>query len=242
MISLPPIPPHVAALFVAFCLLVAAGVVATVRAVAGGAAAWRVAIGLALWLGVTGALGASGVLARDTAPPRFLAVVAPALLFPLWLAVTPTADPLLRATPPAWLVGGQVFRVGVELLLWLLAVHGALAEEMTFHGRNLDVLAGLTAPLAAWLAFGRGRWRPRLAVAWNVLALALLLNVVTVGLLSAPTPFRRIVTDPPNTVVVRFPTIWLVALLVPLAFSLHALSLRQLLRAPRRRAFRARSG
>src|SRR5688500_7987711 len=95
MIPLPPIPPHVAVLFEAFCLLVAVGVVAAVRAVAVGAVAVRVAIGLALWLGITGALGASGVLARDTAPPRFLAVVAPALIFPLWLAVTPAADPLL---------------------------------------------------------------------------------------------------------------------------------------------------
>jgi hypothetical protein len=54
-------------------------------------------------------------------------------------------------------------------------------------------------------------------------------------MLSAPTPFRRLVTTPPNTIVVRFPTVWLVSLLVPLAFTLHGLSLRQLLRglAPR---------
>jgi hypothetical protein len=235
MIPLPPVPTYVAVVFAAFCLLVAAVVVAGVKRIAGAATARRTAIGLVLWLGVTGALGASGVLARYGAPPRFLVVVVPALLFPLWLALTPAADRLLRLTPPGWLVGAQCFRVGVELLLWLLAAHGALASAMTFHGRNFDVLSGLTAPLAAWLAFGRGRWRPRLAVVWNGLALALLLNVVTVGLLSAPTPFRRIVTDPPNTVIVRYPTVWLVALLVPLAFSLHALSLRQLLRglAPR---------
>jgi hypothetical protein len=235
MIPLPPIPTHVAVVFAAFCLLVAAVVVAGVGTIAGAAAARRTAIGLVLWLSVTGVLGASGVLARYGAPPRFLVVVVPALLFPLWLALTPAADRLLRLTPPGWLVGAQCFRVGVELLLWLLAAHGALSSAMTFHGRNFDVLSGLTAPLVAWLAFGRGRWRPRLAVVWNGLALALLLNVVTVGLLSAPTPFRRIVTDPPNTVIVRYPTVWLVALLVPLAFSLHALSLRQLLRglAPR---------
>ena len=231
MTPLPPIPAYVALLFGLFCLAVAGGVVAGVRAVAGPATARRLAVGLAVWLAATGALAASGVLARfDARPPRFLLIVVPALLFPLWLAFSGATDRLLRVTPPAWLVGGQTFRVGVEALLWLLALHGALAPEMTFHGRNLDIVAGLTAPLAAWACFNGGRWRPRLAVAWNVLGLLLLFNVVTVGLLSAPTPFRRLVTDPPNTIVVRFPTVWLVSLLVPLALALHLLSLRQILR------------
>jgi hypothetical protein len=236
MTDLPPIPAYVALLFAAFCVVVAGGVVAGVRAVAGPAAARRMAVALVLWLAASGALAASGVLARfDVRPPRFLLVAIPALLLPLWLAFSGATDRLLRVTPPAWLVGAQAYRVGVEALLWLLAVHGALAREMTFHGRNLDVVAGLTAPLAAWACFGGGRWRPRLAVAWNVVGLLLLVNVVTVGLLSAPTPLRRLVTDPPNTLLARFPTVWLVALLVPLAFSLHALSVRQLLRglAPR---------
>ena len=236
MTELPPVPGHVALLFAAFCLAVAGGVAAGVRAVAGRAAAWRVTVALALWLAATGAVAASGVLARfDARPPRLLLLVVPALLFPLWLAFSGATDRHLQVTPPAWLVGAQLFRVGVEGLLWLLAVHAALAPEMTFHGRNFDIVAGLTAPLAAWACFGGRRWRPRLAVAWNVLGLLLLLNVVTVGLLSAPTPFRRLITDPPNTIVVRFPTVWLVSLLVPLAFTLHALSLRQPLRglAPR---------
>ena len=236
MTPLPPIPTYVALLFGAFCVVVAGGMVAGVREAAGPAVARRVAIALALWLAATGALAASGVLARfDARPPRFLLIVVPGLLIPLWLTLSGAGDRLIRVTPPGWLVGAQAFRVGVEGLLWLLALHGALAPEMTFHGWNLDIVAGLTAPLAAWACFGSGRWRPRLAVAWNVLGLLLLLNVVTVGLLSAPTPFRRLVTTPPNTVVVRFPTVWLVSLLVPLAFTLHGLSLSQLLRrlAPR---------
>lgn len=236
MSDLPPIPGHVALLFAAFCLAVAGGVVAGVRATMGPAAARRVAIALALWLGATGALAASGVLARfDARPPRLFLVVVPSLLLPLWLTFSGVTGRLLAVTPPAWLVGAQAFRVGVEGLLWLLALHGALAPELTFHGRNVDIVTGLTAPLVAWACFGGRRWRPRLAIAWNVLGLILVLNVVTVGMLSAPTPFRRIVTTPPNTIVVRFPTVWLVSLLVPLAFTLHGLSLRQLLRgtAPR---------
>lgn len=234
MTPLPPVPAYVALLFAAFCIVVAGGVVAGVHAVAGVAAARRVAV--ALWLAATGALAASGLPARfDVRPPPFLLIVVPGLVVPLWLSLSGAADRLLQVTPPAWLVGAQSFRVGVEALLWLLATHGALAPEMTFHGRNLDIVAGLTAPLAAWACFGGGRWRPRLAVAWNGLGLLLLLNVVTVGLLSAPTPFRRLVTSPPNTLVVRFPTVWLVSLLVPLALTLHLLSLRQLVRglAPR---------
>jgi len=46
--------------------------------------------------------------------------------------------------------------------------------------------------------------------------------------LSAPTPFRMIATDPPTTFIGSAPYIWLPAFLVPLAWVLHGISLRQL--------------
>jgi hypothetical protein len=50
---------------------------------------------------------------------------------------------------------------------------------------------------------------------------------------SAPTPYRRIVADPPPTLIALLPWIWLPAFLVPLAWGLHLLSIRQLRRRAR---------
>ena len=230
--AMPLIPSHVAALFAAYVLLVAAGLVAGVHAagrsprLTGG-----VAVGLLAWLAASGALARRGALLDWSAvPPRFAIVVLPPLLFAAALAFTPLADRVLRVTPPGWPIAAQTFRVGVEALLWLLSVHGAVAPLMTFHGRNFDVLTGLTAPVAAWLCFGGGRRRTGLALAWNAVGLALLVNVVTHGILSTPAPFQLFHTTPPNTIVARFPTVWLVSFFVPLAFALHALSIRQIVR------------
>ena len=57
----------------------------------------------------------------------------------------------------------------------------------------------------------------------------ILLNVVVHAQLSTPT-FRVFITQPPVTFIAYVPWIWLPAFLVPLAWALHALSIRQLLR------------
>ena len=67
---------------------------------------------------------------------------------------------LARATPVAWLVGLQTFRIGVELALALLYHAGVVPLQMTIEGRNWDLLVGLSAAPVAWLA---ARGRPAIA-------------------------------------------------------------------------------
>jgi hypothetical protein len=66
-------------------------------------------------------------------------------------------------------------------------------------------------------------------VAWNLLGIILLFNIVGIALLSAPTPFRYFMNEPANTIAATFPFILLPGFLVPLAYGLHFLSLRQLM-------------
>lgn len=196
---------------------------------AGGAA-----LGLLAWLGLTGLLAVSGFYQNFSAvPPRFTSAVLP----PLLLGIAATAACLrpqgrlwLKALPQSWLIGAQSFRFFVEGILWALYVQGALAPLMTFHGRNWDVLVGLTAPVMAGLALRHGNRVRGALIGWNVLGLALLVNVAVHGILSAPTPFRVFITDPPNMILTTFPYVWLPGFLVPLAFLLHLLSLVKLLR------------
>jgi hypothetical protein len=224
-----PVPLSISAPFVALVLLLAAALVAGIHRSAGARAATVAGIVIAAWLAFTGALAARGVLLNFSAvPPRLAIVVLPPVLLALAVGFGGIADGVLRALPPRWPVAAQVFRVGVEVLLWQLAAAGLIARMMTFRGANFDILTGLTAPLVAWLAFRGGRVSRRAVVLWNAAGLALLLNVVLRGLLSAPTPFRMLVTDPPNTIVARFPVVWLPGFFVATALLLHAASLRQM--------------
>lgn len=216
---------------VAMLLLVVWGAAQAARRVGPGATRGVRLAGLALagWLALTAALAGQGFFEDFYAlPPHMLLAVGPPLLALLALIFAGLLDPLLTALPPAWPVGAQAFRIVVEIVLWRLAVAGVAPEIMTFTGRNVDILVGLSAPIVAWACFVRRAWPERVARWWNWTGVLILLNVVLQAQLSAPTRFRIFETDPPTTFIGDLPYIWLPAFLVPLAWALHAISLRQL--------------
>ena len=156
---------------------------------------------------------------------------APVLILPLIASIvfifSKTAATVLRHIPVEHILYLQSFRIFVELLLWGLFAASVLPVQMTFEGRNLDILTGLTAPIAGYLAARQKMGRTAL-VFWNIAGMALLINIVTVAILSMPTPLRSFTNEPANTIVAYFPVSWLPGLLVPLAYTLHFLSLRQI--------------
>jgi len=233
-------PGPITALFVALvavmAVLVVSGVAAAARAAGwSGRAALVTALSLGAWLALTAALAAAGFFANFGAlPPRLglLLVVVLALL--VALARSRALAPLLAATPERWLVYAQAFRIAVEFVLWRLVVAGAAPELMSFTGRNFDVAVGLTAPVVGHACFTARWWPRRVALWWNVAGISVLANTVFSALLAAPTPLQVLRTTPPLTFVATVPYIWLPAFLVALAWSLHVLSIRQLLApAPR---------
>lgn len=188
---------------------------------------------VAAWLAFTLALAAAGFFADFRAlPPRFLVLLAPALVTLVWLARARSVGRWLAAVPPAWLVWPQSFRILVEIVLWRLIVAGAAPEIMTFTGRNFDIVVGLTAPLVAYGCFVARWWAPRVAIWWNVAGLLILANTVLHAQLAAPTRFQVYLTQPPNTFIASAPYIWLPAFLVPLGWGLHVLSIRRLRMGP----------
>ena len=96
---------------------------------------------------------------------------------------------------------------------------------MTFEGYNFDVLSGVLAILAAIII--KKKWRPGVALTYNIIGLLLLINIVVVAILSMPTPLRYFMNEPANTLVGEFPFIYLPAVLVVIAYSMHIFSLRQ---------------
>src|SRR5688500_7076390 len=208
--------------FVALALLVALGFVAAVRRAwsatgATPAAARRAtAIAAALvaaWVGGTGVLAAAGRLRFDGRPPTMPLLLVAIVVLAVGLAASGVGRRLALGLPLALLVGTQAFRIGVELLIHQAGAEGIAPPQMTWEGRNLDVVTGVTALLlGVWLA---RRPAPRWLVhAWNVLGFALLANVVTVGWLSTPTPMRRFWNEPANVWIAHAPWVWLPTVMV----------------------------
>jgi hypothetical protein len=159
---------------------------------------------------------------------------APILIVPLVVITylsffSNTTGELLDHLKPHVIIRLQVFRVFVEILLWMLLLENLLPIQMSFEGRNFDILAGLTAPLIAYLSYHQ-KISKTIIIVWNVVSLGLLINIVTIAILSMPAPFRVFLNEPSNIIVAQFPISLLPGFLVPLAYALHFLSIRQLSR------------
>ena len=187
-----------------------------------------VALGILGWLLLTTFLGVKGFFQEFEAmpPPIMLTFLVPVVTMVILLR-SKAVGALLDETPPQWLIYPQAFRIAVEIVLWRLAVAHIAPEQMSFEGLNFDIVAGITAPIAAYIAFGGGRNNKRLALAWNFFGLALLLTILTIAILSFP---QIGVFEQPNVFVTAWPLVWLPAFVAPWALVMHALSIRQLLR------------
>ena len=156
-------------------------------------------------------------------PPCFMIVLVVPLITILIATFSKSTKEILLHVPAAHLIRLQVFRVFVEILLWMTFLQNLLPVQMTFEGRNFDVISGLTALPAAFFLVNNRKG----LIAWNLFTLGLLINVVSVAILSLPTPFR--VFENELTIVAYFPFIWLPGLLVPLAYGLSFMSLKKAL-------------
>lgn len=185
----------------------------------------RVIFFLSAWTVFISVLGISGFLQEfKSFPPRLMVVLVIPLITMIVVTYSKTTRALLEFVPAKTLVRLQVFRVFVEILLWSLFIQNILPVQMSFEGRNFDVLSGITAPFVAYFLINN-----KVAlVVWNILCLGLLINIVTIAMLSLPSPLRVFMNEPANTIVTFFPFVWLPGLLVPLAYGLHFLSLRHL--------------
>jgi len=186
-----------------------------------------VATGVLAWLLLTFLAAASGVLRRfDTFPPPFAGLVLALTILGVAVPCSPLGTRLVHGLPLWALVGFQVFRFPLELLMHRAYVEGVMPLQMSYSGRNYDILTGISAGLLGWwLAGGRvPRW---VVVTWNFLGFALLVNVVAVAIVSTPI-FRWFGDERLNTFVAYPPFVWLPAVLVTAALMGHVLVWRKL--------------
>lgn len=169
-------------------------------------------------------------LETTTLPPRFLLLVVPPLLLILYLFFSEQGKIFLDSLNTTWLTYLHIVRVPVEITLYYLFVSSLVPELMTFEGRNFDILSGLTAPIIAYVGYTQQKLSKTLLLLWNFLCMALLVNIVSTAVLSAPFPFQQLAFDQPNVGVLYFPFSWLPGCVVPLVLLSHLVCVRQLLK------------
>jgi hypothetical protein len=184
---------------------------------------------LPLWI-IFQAVLAIGGFYQDlsSVPPRVVLFgVAPAIgLIMVYLIFFRTT--FIESLPLGLLTLVHVIRIPVELVLLWLYQSGQIPRAMTFEGLNFDILSGILAPIVYFIAFRNGNINRWILIAYNLLGLVLLANIVMIAVMSLPSPMQQMSFDQPNVAVLYFPYIWLPTIVVPIVLFCHLASLWQL--------------
>jgi hypothetical protein len=160
----------------------------------------------------------------DTVPPVGIALAAALLAMGLCLALSPTLRRLLSGQ--ANLIRLHLWRLE-GLVFLLLMARGRVPALWALPAGMGDVLVAATAPwVARDVETAPGRRR---AIVWNLLGMADLVVAIGLGITTNPGPAHVFDTVPTSAMLTRFPLVLVPTFLVPLAFTLHVVSLWQLL-------------
>jgi hypothetical protein len=198
------------------------------QASSAGRVAVRAAAAAAIWMGVTLGLADRGIFLNwDWTPPPFALLVVAILTLGASIAFSPLGARLAHL--PLWtLVAAQAFRLPLEIAMHGLVDRGIMPEQMSYTGRNFDVLTGASAIVVAALVKA-GIGGRRLVAVWNVAGFLLLVNIVVVAILSTPA-LAVFGHQHLNVFVFYTPFVWLPAVLVLAALTGHLIVFRALRR------------
>jgi hypothetical protein len=184
---------------------------------------------LPLWILLQAVLGTGGFYqATEAMPPRlFVFGVLPAiLLVALYFLFFRTQ--FIEQMPLRHLTLLHLVRIPVEVVLFWLYMEGLVPRIMTFAGWNFDILSGMLAIVVYFGAFGPGPTKRWMLVVYNIVGLLLLINIVSIAIMSLPTPLQRLAFDHPNRAVLLFPYVWLPTIIVPIVLFSHLAALWKL--------------
>ncbi len=186
---------------------------------------------LLIWLALQGVAGYNlFYTVANTFPPRFLLLILPPLLVIVVLFFTQKGRQYITSFDIKTLTILHIVRIPVELVLYGLFLYKVVPQIMTFEGRNFDVLSGVSAPVIYYFGFVKKSIGKKGLIAWNLVCLCLLINIVVNAVLSAPLPFQQFAFEQPNIAILYFPFIWLPCFVVPLVLFSHLITIYQLVK------------
>jgi hypothetical protein len=184
---------------------------------------------LALWLALNSMLARRGALEPPSGnefPPFGIAFLLALVGLSLCLGLSPTLRSLLSRQP-------TIIRLHMWRFLGLFAFLSLMFEGLlpSVFALPAGIGDGLIAATAPWVARGiaspQGRRR---AIVWNWLGVADLVVAISLGMMTSPGPAHVLNVVPSSVVLTQFPMALIPTFLVPLALTLHGVSLWQLYR------------
>jgi hypothetical protein len=190
------------------------------------------ALAVGLWIGLAAASATAGVFA-DTQPFPYIGLF---VLFPLaaigtLALLSPTWRAALLGLPAPLLIGLNTSRV-IGVFFLLLAAAGRLGGPFPFSAGWGDIIVGVLAAPALWLAVRQGS--QSLLTAWNVFGVLDLVIAVALGVTSAQnSPLQVFDMGAGSTAFQALPWALVPTVLVPFYLIAHAVLFAQWRRAAR---------
>lgn len=187
---------------------------------------WPTAI-FTFWAIVVSALSIQDLfLDTNQFPPKIVFAILPSIAFSIFLCFK-LKNYFIQEK---WLLAIHILRIPVEIGLLGLYTNKLIPQIMTFEGLNFDILSGIIAAiLFVILYFLRRPINKKILLIWNLFGLTLLVIIVTLAFLSAPSPIQKLGFEQPNIAVLQFPFVLLPTVIVPIVFTSHMLSIKKLL-------------
>ncbi len=190
------------------------------------------ALGTAAVMSASALAAWTGLLQRfDLFPPPMAVMFVAVFALAFAVGLSPFGGSVAEQVPLATLVGLQVFRLPLELIMHRAATLEIMPPELSYSGYNLDIVSGIGA-LLLWAAIRAGLRVPAWAVwAWNLWGSACLAVIAWIAV--SASPMVRLFGDDPRHVnrwVLYFPYVWLPVVLVLIAVASHVVITRKLLR------------
>jgi len=188
---------------------------------------------IVVWMVLQVVIAQTGFYANTTAvPPRLMFQLIPTVIFMLVMFLTRAGKSFIDRLDIKQLTLIHTIRIPVEIVLYYLFLAKTIPQIMTFEGRNFDILAGLTAPLVFYFGFVKNKISRKGILIWNLVSLGLLINIVSIAVLSVNSPFQQFAFNESKAALANFPFNWLPSVVVPIVLFSHLASIRQLIIKP----------
>jgi hypothetical protein len=177
----------------------------------------------AAWFALVIAIGATGAIdpARGIGVPGLgLTVALPvAALAAVFFAFRPIRSAMLAVPLPAMVTVNAIRILGVIFLV--LQAAGELPAPFAPSAGWGDIFVGVTALPVAWAVLRFGARARTLALLWNTIGIADLVNAVALGALSAPGPLQVFAGPPSSALMTTLPWLVIPGFLVPALMFIH---------------------
>ncbi len=183
-----------------------------------------------IWLVIQAILGIYGFYENTlSTPPRLIFMLAPTVLLIIWLFNFNKGKIFIDALNLKYLTLLHAVRIMIEIVLFQLFIAKVVPIDMTFEGRNFDILSGVSALFIFYFGYVKSIISKKIILIWNIVCLILVINVVIYGILSAPSIIQKLNFDQPNIAVLHFPFVWLASFIVPTVIFAHLVAIRRIL-------------